>query len=339
MTEVMRALLASPLAGSYRLDIVPTHRGPGSIRRLAVYSLALLRLTWWSIRGRGRIVHIHATVRGSMYRKAGLVLLARVLRRQVVLHVHSGPGDVVTFRAGLDRASVVFFRFSFRLAEVVLAVSTASAAALELAFGADRVVVVPNAAPRGPGEPLHRDRHGTPLAVYLGGFANPVKGGEVLLEALALPEAAELRVMLAGPGELPEAGRQLVAGRQALEWRGWLDASQKDDVLRAAEIFILASTSEGLPIALLEAMSYGLAIVATKVGGVPDVVKSETEALLVPPGDAATLAAALARVANDPDMRARMGDAARESAGRLSPEEVANRLDALYRRLLYRSQH
>jgi len=333
MAEAMRGLLASPLAERYRLEVVPTHRGPGPLQRLMVYCLALLRLTWWSVRGRGRIVHIHATVRGSMYRKAVLVLLAQALRRRVILHVHSGPGDVATFRAGLGRASVTLFHLAFRQADLVLAVSGASAAALELAFDVDRIEVVLNAAPAGPGEIPPRDRQGTPLAVYLGGFANPVKGGEVLLEALAGAEERELRVMLAGPGELPEAGRRLVEGGR-VRWRGWLDAEGRDDALCEAEIFVLASTSEGLPMALLEAMSYGLAIVATEVGGVPDVAANGEDALLVPPGDPAALAAALSRLAVDPELRVRLGRAARESAEELGPAALADRLDELYRRLL-----
>ncbi len=334
MNAVMRGLVSSPLSSRYRLDIVATHRGPGSARRLTVYCLALLRLTWWSIRGQGRIVHIHSTVRGSMYRKAACVVLAKALRRRVVLHVHSGPGDIATFRVGLGRWSIAFFRFSFHAADIVLAVSTASAAALEKAFGAGDIVVLPNAAPAGPGGPVSRSRQAHPLAVYLGGFANPVKGGDVLLEALARPEAGELRVMLAGPGDLPQEGRRLVADRPQVEWRGWLDEPEKDELLRAASIFVLSSTSEGLPMALLEAMAYGLAIVATEVGGVPDVVDAGLEALVIPPVDPVALAGALARLARDPDLRERLGHAARERAGRLSVAVVADRLDALYRGLL-----
>jgi glycosyltransferase involved in cell wall biosynthesis len=334
MGEAMRGVLGSSLAERYRVEVVPTHLGPGGLRRLAVYLEAMLRLTWWSVRGRGRIVHIHATVRGSMYRKAVLVLLARALRRRVVLHVHSGPGDVATFRTGLGRASVALFRLAFRQASLVLAVSRASAAALELAFDADRVVVLPNPVPPGPEEIPRRESSAAPLAVYLGGFANPVKGGDVLLEALAQLDPAGLRVMLAGPGELPAAGQQLVEEMDWVDWRGWLDADDKADALRTAEIFVLASTSEGLPMALLEAMSYGLAIVATEVGGVPDVAKSGEQALLAPPGDPAALAAALSRLAGDPELRVKLGAAAREAAEGLGPEAIAERLDALYRSLL-----
>jgi glycosyltransferase involved in cell wall biosynthesis len=333
MTEVMRGLLASPLGERYRQEIVPTHRGPGAARRVGVFLAALLRLTWWSITGKGRIVHVHSTVRGSMYRKAICVLLARALRRRVVLHVHSGPGDVSTFRAGLSPLAAAFLRRAFRAADIVVAVSSASAAALGKAFAIDGIVVIPNAAPAVPPTAVRRDHSDRPTAVYLGGFANPVKGGTILLEALARPEAAGLRVVLAGPGDLPASGGQLLEDG-AVEWNGWLDAPERDRVVRRADIFILPSTSEGLPMALLEALSDGLAIVATEVGGVPDVVENERQALLVPPADPVGLAAALARLAGDADLRERLGSAARERARQLGPEEVAARFDAVYQALL-----
>ncbi len=334
MTAVMRDLLESPLADLYEMEMVATHKGSGATRRLLVFAAALRRLTWWSLRGRGRVVHIHSTVRGSMYRKALCVLLARMLRRRVVLHLHSGPGDIAAFRSRLGGTRVALLRLSLRAADVVLAVSRASAAALEEAFHIDGVAVVPNAAPTVPVAEAGHPGEGEPLAVFLGGFANPVKGGEAMVEALTAAAPAGLRIALAGPGEPPPAAHRLLAERDGVEWRGWLDDGAKGALMSEASVFVLSSTSEGLPMALLEAMAYGLAIVATEVGGVPDVLDDEVDALLVPPGDPAALAAALTRFAGDAELRARLGSAARRRAERLNADEVTGRLDAIYRGLL-----
>lgn len=334
MTAVMRDLLESPLAELYEMEMVATHKGSGASRRLFVFAAALARLTWWSLRRQGRIVHIHSTVRGSMYRKAACVLLARVLRRRVVLHLHSGPGDIATFRSRLGAVRVAALRRSLRSADVVLAVSKASTAALEDAFDLDGVLVVPNAAPTVPAAEPGRRGEGEPLALFLGGFANPVKGGEVMVEALATAAPPALRIVLAGPGEPSAPARGLVAAHERIEWRGWLDAGAKEALMREADAFVLASTSEGLPMALLEAMAYGLAIVATEVGGVPDVLEDGVDALLVAPGDPAALGAALARLAEDGGLRERLGAAARSRAERLNADEVTGRLDSIYRELL-----
>lgn len=333
MRTSMRALLGSRLGEEFEIEFVVTHSGTGAARRVLVYLAALWRISWWSLCRRGRLVHVHATVRGSTYRKAVCVLLAKALGRRVVLHVHSGPGDIATFRAKLGGPVLAVIRRSFARADIVLAVSDASAAALAEAYGADSIEVVPNAVPmperRGP-RPTPADE---PLAVYLGGFANPVKGGEVMLEALADPRVAGLRFVLAGPGEPPGGEGAIPGPPPAVQWRGWLEEAEKAALLREAHVFVLASTSEGLPMALLEAMSYGLAIVATAVGGVPDVVADGEQALVIAPGDAAALAAALGRVGTDPQLRERLSAAALARAEDFSPDAVATRIAAVYRRL------
>jgi glycosyltransferase involved in cell wall biosynthesis len=333
MRAVMRGLFSSPLGERYQLEMVATHTGTGKARRIVVFCQALWKLTWWSLRGRGKIVHIHATVRGSMLRKSFVVLLAKALRRRVILHMHSGPGDVVYERTQTGPLQAALFRLMFRAADVVLAVSSASAEALAETYGVSGAVVVPNAAPEAPDVPAGRG--GEPLtALYIGGFANRVKGGDDLLAALGHPELAGLRVLLCGPGELPERGRELIERRPEVEWRGWLEEDEKQALLREAAIFVLPSTSEGLPMAVLEAMAWARAIVATAVGGVPDVLTDGNDGLVVPPGDPDALAAALTRLAADPDLRQRLGEAARSRARRLNAEEVTGRLEALYAELL-----
>jgi glycosyltransferase involved in cell wall biosynthesis len=334
MSTSIRALMASPLGESFRLEFVATHRGTfGLPRRLAIFAAALVRLTWWSLRGRGRLVHVHGTKRGSMFRKAVCVLLAKALRRRVVLHLHSGPGDIAAFRDSLGRGGVWFLRLGIGRADAVVAVSEASAAALREAFGVPAILVIPNlVAPVAVAADAAGDD--PPTAVYLGGFENPVKGGDVLLEALATAELGGGRVLLAGPGEPSDRGRRLIEERDRVEWRGWLDPAAKADVLRAAQVFVLPSTSEGLPMALLEAMSYGLAIVATPVGGVPETVEAGADALLVPPGDPIALRDALVGMLRDRELRRRLGVAARERSRRFGPERVAAEFADLYRELL-----
>jgi glycosyltransferase involved in cell wall biosynthesis len=331
MAAALRALLESPLADRFELEVVPTYRGARPLPRLAVFAAALVRLATWSLRGRGRIVHVHATVRGSMYRKSVCVLAARALRRRVVLQVHSGAAEAAGFAASRGRLSIALFRAAIGASDAVLAVSEASAAALRHAYRVEDVKVVPNPAPAVPAF----ERRPSPEQVqvlYLGGFANPAKGGDVLLEALdlALQREPRLRVTLAGPGELPPFASELVTRWPTLAWAGWLGPAEKDELMRAAEVFVLSSRSEGLPMALLEAMAYGMAVIATEVGGIPEVVEAGADGLLVAPEDPAAIVNALGELAADPALRERLGSTARRRAESLDAVEVAGRLAALY---------
>jgi glycosyltransferase involved in cell wall biosynthesis len=271
-----------------------------------------------------------------MYRKTICVVLAKALRRRVLLQVHSGPGDLETFRAGLGRPRAALLGFAIRRADVVVAVSEPSAARLRAGFGVEEIAVIPNPAPPVTAElAAARDRE-PPLALFLGGFENPVKGGAEVVAALAALEPDALALELAGAGEPDERTLARIEARPGARWRGWLEAEQLRGLYAEASIFVLPSTSEGLPMALLEAMSRGMAIAATAVGGVPDVLDDEVEGLLVAPGDVAALAAALGRLAGDRELRERLGRAARERAAAIGPEGAAASFDAVYRDLLSR---
>jgi glycosyltransferase involved in cell wall biosynthesis len=331
MSAVIRGLRTSPLADDFRIDFVSTYGGSGPIRRLLVFLFALVRLSVWSARRRGAIVHIHATVRGSMLRKSACVLVAKAFGRRVILHVHSGPGDIESFRAGLRAPALAYIRRAFARADVVLAVSSRSAEALSAAFGRAGIEVLPNPAPTPVAAIPARPE--PPLAIFLGGFANPVKGGAVIVAALERRPPVGFEVALAGPGELPPQGAALVAATPAIAWHGWLGQKEKAELFERASVFVLASTSEGLPMALLEAMSAGLAIVAADVGGVPDVVTADREALVFAPGDVDALGADLTRLAADRELRERLATAAHDRAEELNSAAIAVRIERIYRTL------
>jgi glycosyltransferase involved in cell wall biosynthesis len=264
-----------------------------------------------------------------MHRKAACVVVAKALGRPVVLHVHAGAGDLAVFHRRLGTLRRRAFRAVLHLADRVLSVSAPSAHELEERFGAPRVDVLPNAAPPAVSLNERAPQEVDGNLLYVGGFANPVKGGEVLLEALPLilRELPLARVVLAGPGEPPQRVKELGPRVAAV---GWLDAEQKARAIREAQVFVLPSTSEGLPVALLEAMAYGKPIVASAVGGIPDVVTAGVEALLVPAGRPDALAEAILTLAGDDELRKRLARGALAAAQRLSPRVVDEKLEAVY---------
>lgn len=141
----------------------------------------------------------------------------------------------------------------------------------------------------------------------------PVKDHATLLRAaVRLPVA---RIAIAGRGSQEEPLRRL-AHELGLAERVHL-LGLRDDVdtiLTAADIFVQPSLSEGLPLAVLEAMAFGLPVVATRVGGVPEAVVDGDTGYLVPAGDPEALGTALARLIESPDRGRSMGAAGRERA-------------------------
>jgi glycosyltransferase involved in cell wall biosynthesis len=138
-----------------------------------------------------------------------------------------------------------------------------------------------------------------------------------LVEALAgiaksNPELS-WRAVIAGDGAVEET-RQAIADAglaDRITIPGWVGPADADRLLRAADILTLPSFDENLPMSVIEGMAHGLAVVATPVGAVEDILADDRTGLLVPPGDAAALAEALKRLLREPDTRARLGSAAR----------------------------
>jgi glycosyltransferase involved in cell wall biosynthesis len=189
-----------------------------------------------------------------------------------------------------------------------------------------------------------RARLGLPagiLAVYSGRLLRG-KGLETLVDALAEPAVpAELTAILVGSGEgqaldATEALRRQVAER-GLDGRvvfaGRTD--RVEDYLRAADLFVFPSIFEALGIALVEAAACGLPAVASRTGGIVDVVEDGGSGILVPPGDASSLARGLAALARDAGRREAMGERARDVAlDRFDERDVLEGYRALFREVI-----
>jgi len=236
-------------------------------------------------------------------------------------------------------------RWAARRSDALVAVSEATARDLRatLALPAGDVKVVHNGIPfrEGNRSSLRQElalAAGDLLIVAVGNLY-PVKGHAVLLRALGelhrsgAVADAPWRLAIAGRGEEEERLRALAA-EEGIAERVTLLGYRQDvpDILAAADIFVMPSLSEGLPLALVEAMAAGLPVVVSEVGGVPEVAVAGREAILVRPGDPAPLAEGLAMLLRDSGARTAMGAAARERALRdFSVSTMCAAYERLYR--------
>ena len=169
------------------------------------------------------------------------------------------------------------------------------------------------------------------------GRLTPVKGQEVLIRAASelIRHGEKIFLVLLGDGELRRDLEELSLRLDIAEYvrfLGWRPDVAR--VMAVCDIFCLPSRNEGMGKVLVEAMAMGKPIIASSIGGIPDIVRSEENGLLVPVGDAAAWAEAIARLCGDPERRRRMGDAGMQMAPRYSAEEMIKRIDQLYGKLL-----
>lgn len=238
---------------------------------------------------------------------------------------------------------IVLSRFAHR----VIAVSSRTADALrDMGYPAASLVAIRNGVDArqiraGRGRDDVRRELGIPpqaLVVGTAGRLSPVKAQAALLRAgrLVLDERPDTRILIVGEGPLREeliaAARRLGIGHACVFAGARADVH---DVVAAMDVFVLPSLHEGIPMALLEAMTLQRPVVATAVGGVQEVVTDRSNGLLVAAGDDRALAAACLELARDRDLARRIGEAARQTVQRRFSYEANGRavLD------LYRSAH
>ncbi|HEV8361602.1 MAG TPA: glycosyltransferase family 4 protein [Candidatus Thermoplasmatota archaeon] len=298
-------------------------------------------LAGWLARRARTFDVLHAHSYGYHHTLAAL-LAARLARTPMVLTPHFHPHwsmELGARRQQLRGAFDATLGWTQRTQpDAIVCVSRAEAALL--AARAGKVRVIPNgvdpapwAAARGEGLRARLGVRG-PVALYVGRLAGN-KGLPTLLDAWARLPAGDLLVV--GEGHLraqveERAARPDLAGRVRL--LGPVPDAQLREATAACDVLVLPSEYEAFGIVLLEAMAAGKPCVAARAGGMPEVVEDGVTGLLVPHGDAAALAAALAQLANDPKLAAAMGRAGQQRVqDRYTWSAVAERTEALYREL------
>lgn len=281
------------------------------------------------------LVHVQLASRASFWRKSVVCGLARLARRPYLLHVH-GAEFLQFYEQESSPAAQRLIAKVLASAALVIALSEEWRARLLRICPRARVEVVTNAVSLPELTQLRQLGERRPTLLFLGEVSRR-KGIYELVRALArvAERVPTVELVCGGAGAVEEI-RSLavelgVADRVVCA--GWLDAQRKQAELARASVFVLPSYAEGMPMALLEAMSWGLPVVTTPVGGVPQVITDEENGLLVPSGDIEALAAAIIRLLEAPALRARLGAAARATIEeRFSLQASIDRLLGIYRR-------
>lgn len=280
------------------------------------------------------VLHLHVSSGASLWRKVPLLLLARLLRVPVLLHVHSGrffeTGGLVWRPAVIGRVLAWANRVVL-LSEVWCAEARewAPRALVRVIHNPARIdLLSQNAGRRG---------EAPPIVLYLGRII-AAKGVYDLLDAVPsiLEELPEVEFWIAGNGEVEEF-RQACRDRNLegkVHFLGWLDEDRKQQVLREVTLLAQPSHYEGFGRSVVEAMAAGLPVVATTAGALPDIVSSSDHGLLVEPRNAAALARAILTLLGDVNARARMSQANRARAERLyAADRIVQQWSRLYREL------
>jgi len=290
---------------------------------------------------RPQIIHLHTSQGIAWLKDTFYVLAGKTHRCDVVLHVHAAEFDELYAKKG--RFMKYYTRVVMGLADAVIAVSEEWAKRLADIVSAKKVFTFKNciAVDAIPIHSVHPQGDET-RALFLGSVG-PRKGAFDLLEAMGHLKFKGCAIQAWVAGDEERQGDMLEAKVRLEELKlgdsyqllGIVRGVKKAKLLSQANVFVLPSYDEGLPIAILEAMAAGLAVVSTPVGGIPEVVKDSYNGFLVNPGDVEALTEKLAILASDPNLRAVMGQRSREIVeSELDVISYAKKLVSLYESLI-----
>ena len=265
------------------------------------------------IRFRPEVIHLTTSGSVGVLRDIVVLSLARLFGARAVYHIRFGRIPELARGRGWEWR---LLRCAMRLAHIVLAIDSGTEAALRGVLPREKLALVPNLIVLDPARPREvLGTKGTRTIYYLG-WLMPTKGMRELVEAWRVASQDGWELKIAGPGD-PNYRLELAkcAGdKTGLEFLDELPHSQGWALMQQTDIFVLPSYIEGFPNVVLEAMAAGKAIIATRVGAIPEMLDAESGSpcgLVVAPRDVPGLAQALTKLMNDPALRSDLGRRAR----------------------------
>ena len=304
------------------------------IHKLEVFVKGIIRFFYILLFDRKiKIVHIHTASRTDFRRSILYARFAFLFRKRVVLTVHGGM-----FKEYASKHQDYIARW-LRRCDSIIALSDSWKFYFETQLKCSNVEVVPNVVmdPQISGD-IQNMRSEKPLTFLFLGALVEQKGIYDLLEVMSSSSnewRGKIHLIIAGRGE-DERVRSFIYNhslKNMVNFVGWADEASKRNLLRISSVFILPSYIEGLPISILEAMTYRMPIISTNVGGIPEVVNA-TNGILFRPGDKKGLKEAIDVLCNDSDLRKCLGRRSWEKVQPYLPSAVESKLMEVYGNLL-----
>lgn len=283
-----------------------------------------------------KIVHLHTAADGSFWRKVQLIHLAKRMGRKVILHIHASRFK--DFYEESNRKQWILENLQQADVLIVLSESWKEWFA-NIGIQKERIVVLHNITEY-PQKTWHKPLAGKdrPIRFLFLGELGERKGVFDILRGMTnttieLRNKMELRI---GGNKHEEELKKMITDNglaNMVRFEGWVGGDKKIELLNWADVFMLPSHNEGLPISILEAMSYGMPIISTPVGGIPEIV-NEQNGILITPGNEREIMKAMTYFVKHPSEIAIMGSHSLNIVKTYLPDYVMNSLKAIYEDLL-----
>lgn len=334
MNSVIDQLMDHDWGDDFQFSYLATHVTGNSIKKIVFFVNAYRNLKKFIKQDAFDIIHIHMSYKGSFYRKYYVTKLCKKHNKKVIVHLHGSEFKDFYNRGNAKRKRQIEELFSIADCSIVLGEDW-KRFILKIVPRAN-VVVINNAVPL----PDFKEKEVEQIRTFLFlGALIQRKGVLDLLEAVKQmigQGVSHFCLLIAGSGIEEQRLKEYVrinGLQEYVEFLGWVAKEQKSELLRKSDVLVLPSYNEGLPIAILEAMSYGLPIISTNVGSIAEAVK--TNGFLIKPGDVESLAHTMIQLTNDSALWKEKSNESRNICEKRFSEEVFfEAVEKIYRGLI-----
>lgn len=312
----------------HKIKWIATHIDKGSFFKVLTFLNALIKFIYYL--PETKIVHIHLSLVNSLKRKTIFIYIAKFFKIKVIIHFHP-PGHNPEHLEGNLRET---YHKVFSKADIIIVLSNYWLNWFSKEIGINKNVrVIYNPCPFVKPIKIERKK----IILFAGSLIDR-KGYKDLIKAFALTSKKHegWNLVLAGNGEI-EAGKFL-ASKLGIEskivFTGWISGDEKIDLFSSCSIFCLPSYGEGFPMAILDAWSYGIPVISTKVGGLIDILQDGTNALTFNPGDIIDLSNKIDMMISDVNLRNSISqESVKLALNDFNLININQKIDALYAEL------
>ena len=332
ISAVVNELYEAGLGEKIDLKYIGTMKEGSRFDKLLVAGCAFFRVIFalpWA-----DVVHVHFSSDSSFIRKSYFIKAARRHGKKIVLHQHGGDFKNY-YGKELDERGRKRVKDVFGMGDVMLVLTSSWKEFFSGITDSGKIEVFPNGI-RTEGREISSEIEKDYNKILFLGRICKDKGIDELLEAVGKIHDAHsnVRLYIGGIYEDQEFKRKIEKSGSFCEYIGWVTGKEKEEYLNKCGILVLPSYYEGFPVSIIEAMFHNSAVIASRVGGIPDIIDDGKDGLLISPKDSGELREAIEKLISDKDLAKKLGiNGQKKVLEKYSVEENIKRLIRIYSKL------
>lgn len=305
IAAVVSGYYGSKLEQDYDMIYVESYKDGGKLTKLFKGICGYFHFAKVLLVDRPDIVHMHSSFGPSFYRSLPFIYMSSWAKKPMIDHIHGSEFDKLYTNASERKKKLV--RKAWGKCNRFIVLSESWKERFSEVIPNEKMTVIENYSIVKDG--INRSQcHNQVL--FLGAI-NQMKGCYDMVDVIkrVAEVVPDIKMVVAGAGEIEQVKSKAIAEGVAehFAFPGWVRGEQKEKLLKESDVFFLPSYTEGMPMSVLDAMGYGLPIVASNVGGIPRIVHEGENGFMREPGDTAGFAEAIIQIMTSDAMRINMG--------------------------------